>query len=321
MDPGRPRLLARPLCQVALTWETAYATAFQIQVSADGTTWTTVYSTTTGTGGTQTLTVTGTGRYVRMYGTARATQYGYSLWEFTVLHRRRRHGSTAAGPAAATATARGSSSTAPVATRVVAGDGADDRRRRRSRSCTATATPRPYIGNITGIPSLCIPNLGLQDGPAGVGDGLGGVTQMPSGNASAATFDTALRAAVRRRDRRGVRRQGRATSRSARRVNIVRDPRWGRAFETFSEDPYLTGQMAAADIQGIQSQGVMAEVKHVAVYNIENPAGTVIVDNRTLQEIYLPAFQAAVAAGRAGRGDVRVQHRQQRPGLPEPGRC
>ncbi len=72
------------ISQVVLTWEPAYATAFQIQTSADGTTWTSIYSTTTGTGGTQTLNITGTGRYVRMYGTARATQYGYSLWEFQV---------------------------------------------------------------------------------------------------------------------------------------------------------------------------------------------------------------------------------------------
>jgi F5/8 type C domain/Beta-1,3-glucanase len=72
------------ISQVVLQWETAYATAFQIQTSGDGTNWTTIYSTTTGTGGTQTLNVTGTGRYVRMYGTARATQYGYSLWEFQV---------------------------------------------------------------------------------------------------------------------------------------------------------------------------------------------------------------------------------------------
>ena len=73
------------ISQVVLQWETAYATAFSIQTSADGTNWTTIYSTTTGTGGTQTLNVTGTGRYVRMYGTARATQYGYSLWEFQVM--------------------------------------------------------------------------------------------------------------------------------------------------------------------------------------------------------------------------------------------
>src|ERR1022692_4636378 len=72
------------ICRVTLNWETAYATAFQIQTSTDGSTWTPIYSTTTGTGGTQTLNVSGTGRYIRMYGTARATQYGYSLWEFSV---------------------------------------------------------------------------------------------------------------------------------------------------------------------------------------------------------------------------------------------
>ena len=73
------------ICQVTLNWETAYATAFQIQTSPDGSTWTSIYSTSTGTGGTQTLSVTGSGRYIRMYGTARATQYGYSLWEFGVF--------------------------------------------------------------------------------------------------------------------------------------------------------------------------------------------------------------------------------------------
>jgi riboflavin synthase alpha subunit len=70
--------------RVVLNWEPAYAKSFQIQVSANGTSWTNVYSTTTGTGGVQTLTVTGSGRYVRMNGTARATAYGYSLWEFQV---------------------------------------------------------------------------------------------------------------------------------------------------------------------------------------------------------------------------------------------
>jgi hypothetical protein len=75
---------AQSICQVDLDWETAYATAFQIQTSNDGSTWTTIYSTTTGTGGVQTLSVSGSGRYIRMYGTTRATQYGYSLWEFGV---------------------------------------------------------------------------------------------------------------------------------------------------------------------------------------------------------------------------------------------
>src|SRR5436305_483684 len=73
------------VCQVVLTWEAAYASAFQLQVSDDAATWNTVYSTTTATGGTQPLTVNGTGRYVRMSGTARGTGFGYSLWEFQVF--------------------------------------------------------------------------------------------------------------------------------------------------------------------------------------------------------------------------------------------
>ncbi|SDM65882.1 discoidin domain-containing protein [Nonomuraea jiangxiensis] len=77
---------------VVLRWEAAYARAFRIQVSDNGSTWTDIYSTTTGAGGTQTLTVSGSGRYVRMYGTTRATGYGYSLWEFEV------YGTTSGGP-------------------------------------------------------------------------------------------------------------------------------------------------------------------------------------------------------------------------------
>ncbi|MFF1770439.1 beta-1,3-glucanase family protein [Streptomyces sp. NPDC058249] len=72
------------ISQVVLNWEAAYGTAFQIQTSTNGTSWTSIYSTTAGTGGVQTLNVTGSGRYVRLYGTARATPYGYSLWEFQV---------------------------------------------------------------------------------------------------------------------------------------------------------------------------------------------------------------------------------------------
>ena len=72
------------ISQVVIQWETASAKAYQIQTSNDGSTWTSVYSTTTGPGGTETLNISGSGRYVRMYGTARSTQYGYSIWEFQV---------------------------------------------------------------------------------------------------------------------------------------------------------------------------------------------------------------------------------------------
>jgi len=72
--------------QVVLNWEAAYARAYQIQVSTSATgPWTDVYSTTTGDGGVDTLTVAGSGRYVRMNGTQRGTAYGYSLWEFQVF--------------------------------------------------------------------------------------------------------------------------------------------------------------------------------------------------------------------------------------------
>jgi hypothetical protein len=73
------------ISQIVLQWEAAYATAFQIQTSDNATTWRTISSTSTGTGGTQTLNVSGTGRYVRVLGTARATAWGYSLWEFQVF--------------------------------------------------------------------------------------------------------------------------------------------------------------------------------------------------------------------------------------------
>jgi hypothetical protein len=75
---------SQTICRVVLNWETAAGKSFQIQVSADAVNWTSIYSTTTGTGGIQTLTVAGTGRYIRMYGTVRTTGYGYSLWEFQV---------------------------------------------------------------------------------------------------------------------------------------------------------------------------------------------------------------------------------------------
>ncbi|BAL89095.1 hypothetical protein AMIS_38750 [Actinoplanes missouriensis 431] len=73
------------ITRVVLHWETAYAKAYQIQTSADGAAWTTILSRTGGAGGTETLTVSGSGRYVRLLGTQRGTGYGYSLFEFQVF--------------------------------------------------------------------------------------------------------------------------------------------------------------------------------------------------------------------------------------------
>lgn len=82
VDLGR----AQTICGVTLQWEAAYGKAFRLQVSGDGAAWTDLYSTTTGTGGTQnvTPTVTASGRYVRMLGSVRGTSYGYSLFDFKV---------------------------------------------------------------------------------------------------------------------------------------------------------------------------------------------------------------------------------------------
>ncbi|WP_020385054.1 glycosyl hydrolase family 8 [Kribbella catacumbae] len=75
---------AQPISRVKLTWEAAYAKSYQVRISTDGSTWTTAFSTTSGNGATDDLTVAGTARYVRINGTARGTSYGYSLYEFQV---------------------------------------------------------------------------------------------------------------------------------------------------------------------------------------------------------------------------------------------
>jgi beta-glucosidase len=146
-------------------------------------------------------------------------------------------------------------------------------------------------------PSLCIPALTLADGPLGVGDGMTGVTQMPAAVSLAASFDPSL--ARQYGQVIGNEEWGKGASANlGPTVNIDRDPRWGRSFESFTEDPYLNAALTTSEIEGVQSQGVMSQVKHLAVYNQEtnrnSPADNAIVSNRALQEIYLPAFKAAV---------------------------
>ncbi len=157
------------------------------------------------------------------------------------------------------------------------------------------AKPEPYAGRVAGNPALCIPELTLHDGPVGVR--MDGTTQLPSATDLAAAFDPALARefgqVIGAEDQaKGVDVDLGPT------LNIVRDPRWGRAFESYSEDPYLSGQIAAADVEGIQSQGVMAQMKHWAVYNQEDhrntPADDALVGDRVVHEIYTAGFGAVV---------------------------
>ena len=114
VDLGSPQ----QICRVGIDWEAAYAKSYKVQVSNNDSTWTTVYSTAAGTSGNKTFAVSTTARYIRMYGTKRATQFGYSIFEFDV------YGLTTTAPLAGgdgnggNGTCPWVASTAPIARRV-----------------------------------------------------------------------------------------------------------------------------------------------------------------------------------------------------------
>ncbi|SDG45472.1 beta-glucosidase [Lentzea fradiae] len=155
------------------------------------------------------------------------------------------------------------------------------------------------VGYVAGVPRLGIPALRLTDGPAGVRDEQP-ATAFPAPVSVAASFDRDLARQA------GVLMGKETRARGyhvlyAPMVNIVRVPQAGRNFETYGEDPYLAGKLGASFVQGVQEQGVAAQVKHYAVNNQENDRtwASSNVDDRTLREIYLPAFEMAVHEGGA----------------------
>jgi beta-glucosidase len=161
---------------------------------------------------------------------------------------------------------------------------------------------------------LGIPAIKMADGPLGVRSWAGSSaitnlagaplkvlsTSFPSGVAMAATWDTAL-----------VQREGQAIAQEVKAlgrdmilgptVNINRVPLWGRNFEGYGEDPYLAARLGVAYIKGVQGEGVIPSVKHFAANNEEFERHRIDeqIDARTLHEIYLPAFKAAVEEGGA----------------------
>jgi beta-glucosidase len=155
--------------------------------------------------------------------------------------------------------------------------------------------------NTMGVERLGIPSLALMDGPHGVrivDDGRrwkGPTTSFPTGASMAASWNPELIEKVAGAIAEEVKGVG-GDILLGPCVNIVRHPLGGRNFETFSEDPWLNGRLAVAYIKGIQARGVGTSLKHFACNNqeAERMRGSSEVDERTLREIYLPAFEAAV---------------------------
>lgn len=163
-----------------------------------------------------------------------------------------------------------------------------------------------YIGgyrdgfHIMPVERLGIPEIRMADGPQGVRNNTRS-TLYACGVAAAASWNPEVAMMM-----------GKGLGQDARArgvhillgpaVNIYRSPLCGRNFEYMGEDPYLAGRMAASYIKGIQSQGVMATVKHFALNNQEYKRHHTSsdADERTMNEIYFPAFKAAVQEGKVG---------------------
>ena len=150
---------------------------------------------------------------------------------------------------------------------------------------------------VRAIDRLGLPAVRMADGPQGVRNNTKS-TLYPSGVAAAATWDADL-----------IQQMGVSLGKDARArgvhillgpgANIYRSPLCGRNFEYFGEDPFLAGEIATAYIKGVQSMGVMACIKHFAGNNQEWARHSVSsdIDERTLNEIYFPAFEKAVKEG------------------------
>jgi beta-glucosidase len=161
----------------------------------------------------------------------------------------------------------------------------------------ATSTG-PSAALIKGVPRLCIPNLVLNDASAGIGNRQTGTTAFPDEIGQAATWDSSVQAAM-----------GRALGLEAVAkgvnvvfgpgVNLTRNPLNGRGFEYAGEDPLLAGRTAASLVGGVQSEHVIATVKHLALNEQETNRTTMSSEasERVAAELYLQPFEAAVRAG------------------------
>ena len=154
---------------------------------------------------------------------------------------------------------------------------------------------RPYRAG-GGIERLGVPAFFFTDGPRGVARGQS--TCFPCTIARGASFDVNLERRIGAAMGIEIRAQG-CNLNGAVCINLLRHPAWGRAQETYGEDPCHLGEMGAALSTGIQAHNVAATVKHFALNSMENARFTVdvTIDNRALHEVYLPHFKTVIDAG------------------------
>lgn len=169
----------------------------------------------------------------------------------------------------------------------------------------AAATGNPYAGISEGLPELGLPDLRMSDGPAGVRGSV--ATAFPTPLSLASTFDPSLAYRTGKAVANEVRHKGNDLL-HAPVLDIMRNPLAGRTFETYGEDPYLAERLGVEWIRGAQTEGVMANVKHYAMNTQEGQIGLPpftsliggrqfinhLVDERSLREMYLQPFEAAV---------------------------
>jgi beta-glucosidase len=155
--------------------------------------------------------------------------------------------------------------------------------------------------DIPAVPALCIPELVYNDAGAGVADGETQTTAFPDPISQAASWDRTLQHQVGRAIGWEAWHKG-IDVQLAPGVDIARSPLNGRNFEYDGEDPYLSGQTAVAQVRGIQSRDVVATVKHYALNDQElnRMSDSSDASHRTMEEIHLPAFEAAVRQGHVG---------------------
>jgi len=169
---------------------------------------------------------------------------------------------------------------------------------------TGSKVPNEEIVGIRGNKRLGIPAFEIEHGPYGfkgwfkANEPKSIGTYFPVSIAQASTWDPGIVEEITTAMGKEMRAAG-GHANAGPAMNIIRDPRTGRSFEYFSEDPYLNGHIAVAYTKGLQSQKVMATLKHYICNNQEFGRGglDVIVDERALHEIYLPGFKAAIQEG------------------------